>query len=1100
MRPSNWLDSFLEKRKIKKVDGISLYKYHVSKDEYISLCNILQKNMEDVNNTKSYSFRFWAACFCLFVSEWYRRDYNANWAWSGIEEKLRVSFTPNQHKELVCVGIEYWKRPLRTRGESNNDYLGSLFLEGGLPWPLVREGHHFGRIINKGIRDYSRIDNSISLYSILKENEYYLPLTFRNDDTRFLLEGIIEILLDFASLIPPESKQNPFEYLDVHKPTWRTEFPIPLDEENAETLVDQWLVSANRSQKNTNKSESFVKCDHFHIGSYTSLKISTKIIYPRKLNFSPLQKINSSRFEMQIFEGKRLIKHEGIVYGELLNDTVEITISNKSSSVQRIKYSENLSVRLFIYGQEVGRIVIPESSIHNNSIITFEEIEDKNRFVSDCSCMVKSAEAIICVPKETKVLSEKTKRIGIGPNCLRWIKINDDTQFERDGNTFSVKLNSEENNKIVLTGNEYEEDTIPSFCFRGFPRVNNISTRKGNIYPFFQSKKIDTFVSNHIIGSANYTIEDSQGVTIFRKRVGILPCDFKIIQYADNSDELSYTEIYGISQECDVEILENVFVPVFNWLEDRLQIKLKSQLKENIPGFFTISLKSKEIRKPVKISVPYPRVGVELLDTDNKLIEKEHLSIDELLGMQLKLISSDIDYHFHLELELFSNECKKPIVIIHRYKVNEKPLIINLYSLKPEIEQLISIVLDQDAYVKVRIYSKNARNIFNLNIRQYSGFIRLLDDKVLVLDSSNKKILDSAKPVIMRLNQPSSDGIPLNEILTQGVGTGTFSIRPYNNTAEPILILPQKESNINFRPKLFCATSFQQPEKKAKSLYEATVQFHPQENPTVIDDFIEEMKSFPGHKGWNYFKDILEKYIHISFSSFEVWNALVKNMEALATAIFRLDFDEDRCNRLSNEVSVIWECIPVDSWRNAYKNIKSWYAKSFNFSDVILNSVLGNRVGVMNSTLSTLQYINEYICNGTLEFKPEIFFQTVINDWYQQLMCNHHNLNDRWPTGLNDELELWSSNCKSFTYFEKQLLKSEYQISVCYLPLYMARVTLGYSSLENLSHSSLNQLKFQIKKISDYDNIWYKSAHAMMVYYLLQKKLEKGTLDNELLP
>lgn len=80
------------------------------------------------------------ACFCLFVSEQYRRNYNSSWSWSGAETELGISLTPQQHASLTNDGLAYWKRPIRFR-DSGRDWLGSLFTEGGLPGRWCKASH-----------------------------------------------------------------------------------------------------------------------------------------------------------------------------------------------------------------------------------------------------------------------------------------------------------------------------------------------------------------------------------------------------------------------------------------------------------------------------------------------------------------------------------------------------------------------------------------------------------------------------------------------------------------------------------------------------------------------------------------------------------------------------------------------------------------------------------------------------------------------------------------------------------------------------------------------------------------------------------------------
>lgn len=85
-----WLSNFLNRRGLRQPDSRPLYEYHATNDEYNNLTQLLravgqvQSNIDD----KGY-----AACFVLFCSEWYRRDYerHCGWMWDPIYRALGVS-------------------------------------------------------------------------------------------------------------------------------------------------------------------------------------------------------------------------------------------------------------------------------------------------------------------------------------------------------------------------------------------------------------------------------------------------------------------------------------------------------------------------------------------------------------------------------------------------------------------------------------------------------------------------------------------------------------------------------------------------------------------------------------------------------------------------------------------------------------------------------------------------------------------------------------------------------------------------------------------------------------------------------------------------
>src|SRR5690606_5774682 len=130
-----WLSELLFTRELfQGPTGLPLYSYQVTEEEYLSLCKLLKTN-------RAYAFNpihstYWAACFCLYVAETFRREYDASeggWKWDIFEKRISCEFSHIERGKLVEHGLErYWKRPIRQR-ERGRDLLGSLFAEGGLP-------------------------------------------------------------------------------------------------------------------------------------------------------------------------------------------------------------------------------------------------------------------------------------------------------------------------------------------------------------------------------------------------------------------------------------------------------------------------------------------------------------------------------------------------------------------------------------------------------------------------------------------------------------------------------------------------------------------------------------------------------------------------------------------------------------------------------------------------------------------------------------------------------------------------------------------------------------------------------------------------------
>ncbi|MCK5344714.1 MAG: hypothetical protein KAR20_14975, partial [Candidatus Heimdallarchaeota archaeon] len=108
--------------------------------------------------------------------------------------------------------------------------------------------------------------------------------------------------------------------------------------------------------------------------------------------------------------------------------------------------------------------------------------------------------------------------------------------------------------------------------------------------------------------------------------------------------------------------------------------------------------------------------------------------------------------------------------------------------------------------------------------------------------------------------------------------------------------------------------------------------------------------------------------------------------------------------------------------------------------------------------------------------------------WFGDLRIIHKD--EYWPTYLQYELTEWAQETK-ISSTEKNLPENKFHNSVVYLPFFMARVTIGQASLEDLEIPLAN-MKFYIQRLIDFDREWFVYSHSLLVYFLLQFSNKEG--------
>ena len=323
-----WISTFLKARDMDCPSGQPLYKYGVNETEFFCLVSAIKSSG---NQLHSPTFgKYWAAAFCIFVAEQYRRDYQKTWAWQGFDKIINTDLSPTDRATVVKKGLTFWKRNIQ-RHSFSADYLGTLFSEGGLPWALIQSDKHgFARAISGGIkRYYTTRSSSLSLNDIIREYEQYFPLTFRTEEKYQLLSSIVESLMYLAELIDLSSEKKPSEALNRHYPGWQSKFPLPITESNGIALVDKWLGDA--ANKRLERKQAIQQSQYFTC-SHNLIRIEPIEQYESQVVLAPShiillkQPTTGVRVDMLFIEGDKTLLRLGSTYGKLNKSQFELYV------------------------------------------------------------------------------------------------------------------------------------------------------------------------------------------------------------------------------------------------------------------------------------------------------------------------------------------------------------------------------------------------------------------------------------------------------------------------------------------------------------------------------------------------------------------------------------------------------------------------------------------------------------------------------------------------------------------------------------------------------------------------------------------------------
>lgn len=1083
-----WLSEFLLNRELfKGPHGKPLYSYQVSEEEYKSLLELLKEQLRRVDNPLHVMHL--GACFSLFVSEQYRRNYNSSWSWSGAETELGISLTPQQHAALTNEGLAYWKRPIRLR-DSGRDWLGSLFTEGGLPWPLVQsESHGFGRAVRRGIKHFYRTEgNRRTTADLMADFEEGLPAAFRNLETRRLLAGIVDQLMYLVEHYPLKDQQDPTTYLDQQAPDWTDAFPVPLDESNARTLLNDWLRDAG--QKRQERKEVLEKvraftCEHFLHGPLHQWSIRTDLILPPETTVAiDPTTLGSTRLELAYYEGGRLLARGAAVYGQLTADGIKIRFANPQVTLERRALDEPLSLRLLDNGRTVHCLFFDGSALdYREAPLVFENRSERWQLVATSSCSVASGLARIRIPQDFFITNEEA-----APNTLaqdmengRWLEIHSNLSLAKGADHYQIELNQAGNDdwKPTLTGVFALYESAPSIVFLGWPRLDlpeGYPHTRDELIEFVNGERLDR-QRNSSYGFARYTLRSRSGKTLLQRRFGVLPREF------------SFSLLPGLGQQPARLLPKGTHLLDLQVVSDSLAVEqsehalhLRHQ-EENPPTTFILEVG--QDLPPIQLRLPYPYQGARLLDQYGNPSRARELTLAELIGYRIALTSGLAQGQtFHMELELICTEQPHPKRAFS-IRVGTAPVMLNLFSYLSDMQNMLSAVDEQDAYIRLSLETEQP--LLKLDIRRYGGQLQWEGRYAFyICNTSNTAMLDGVQAEAMLLSDPKRTPLQLTEKTSETVGTGCFDIPQKMQLQGPWLIYPGEQSSVRFRPGLYI-TPGNILESEVCSLHRAAELFHPQHNPHVIEQQIALMAADFHHSGWQYLADLKQHYRHLSLSSFETWKTLSRNPEALSFAVFRLEMDESFCARIRDELAVIWEAVPLPLWVQAYQLFHD-SMRLTGLPEALITNLVTNRANVLRCIVSGFDYLGDYLSTGNRSSLTRLPPESVLPIWYQDLRRLHES-NQNWPTLLGSELSRWIER-QQLPPLVKALSLMEFTDAVAYLPIFMAFVTAGKARITDLPTTPA-YLKFAIRLVSDFDRQgWFIPTHALMVSYLLASQDE----------
>lgn len=1110
--PSEFLNIFLSARNLASPSGKPLYLYHITPAEFGEMKKVIGENFLDSTMHQEVNLA-WCAVFALFSSEWFRREYDNSWSWNPIFESLGLSSEDLSNKigNIIKKGlINYWSRPLFNFIESNhNSYLGSVFKEGGLPSKLLtQEGSDYQAVFKNIIKQYSYYKNfdDILRMQLIRNYVKPLPQVFSHEESICLIADMANQLIKLVDEFNLSDDNNPTQVLDRKYPQWRESFALPLEDETATQFLNQLLITSSQSQTINSNDIISLSCQHVYDSNlqtfYTELFIPSNL----ELTLDDIFDIRP-RVELSIFEQENEIALIGTALFQSrpkMGESSILSVQNYTKAVKRIDFSKELSLVVKIRDQVLHRYYLPQSAVEINQVPVGFTYSDNGiyRYQGQASFKTKESTIILSVPADYKFLDKDVIVDTLG-------KLNDNQMYQVKGtvcltdgdNHYKIQCSNFHgfSEAVELKGTIAPWDTTPSLAFIGLPKAKYIErglqSRNYELKIYVGKDLLEQLENTAKFGIKYLTIKNSENEVLLKRKVCIFPDNFNLKIAAGNSANIAVLKIFG--KQVDTRFtseFENLQYSCIKIEEEGLQGReytIKSS--EFPPASFNVSfMLSFFDESRVTINLPFPRLGAFFYDGKNKQINGlTKLTLNNLLGSTLYLYNNEGSAfnRFKLSFKLQIDGIKGMYAPEYHwsYVVNQEPVKIHMHNYRNELEELLSLPTNIDASVCIQVSGPSLPNNLTYQISHYKTVFSENDHGLFQLKGLSLAEQQSVNPAVMVLSQPEQHLMDLEPVLTEGVETGQYRL-PRLPASEPCLIIPKVNDEIQFRP-YFVGSKNSLDESYFHTLHGAIRAYHPTKNPLCIANYLTTMVENLDDSGWIYLENLYQNYQHLPLVTFHVWKEMANNSECLTIAIWRLEFDLEICKRFEREFGIVWELIPIKTWKNAIRK-NTQYLMDSNISEAMAVKQIKKHYRKFYFKTTEFSWLTpllsdqleEYYFSDNLSLVPKRTLKASIETWLQELI----RTDIEWPRYFENELRKWYDNfCKDNETFPiKPTINNPVQTCVITLPIYLARKNLG--KVENIFPSnSPNFSNFYIRKIIQADKRWFNSIFVTSLIYSL---------------
>ena len=973
---------------------------------------------------------------------------------------------------------------------------------------------NIGRVLGRVLRLAATSGGveAVDVQEWIRSLSTYLPNAYRQNEIFVLLAEVILSVLRLKQAANLTTAVGAVEALDRFDLQWRNSFPLPIEDAQAQGLIEQLIKDAADARLVRPATRITVerRLESIDEGGW---QVRADVDLPEYINAGDL----ASLFGVESSSMTRMLTLRFSRGGQSVELNLRKLAGQERYRINRLPLDCRDSAAI---AEHAMTLISPEGDIRHGAVARGEALNPDLPWVFEAganvgqglslvrqgSGSVTSLEAWICVPEQWTTLTDDGGQLeptGTMASLNRiLVKVKGSVLVEDpEGLQFRIRCGhaASTDEHLEWRGARIWETFIrPELAFRGIPKLYRISedglarTVEGSIswrLPGGQS----TLTPTGLMGPVE-AVWPAGGDMRWRSRLVLMPDQAELsIEPGDTPSQgrLRFSNWGLLGAQVRTADVASKVVHEGNDLVVQVEHACSRPTE-----WCDLELVWRGNPNIAQVRLPFPARGVRAFDaTGRQLSDEAVIAIGRVCGVRLVGFLGS-GYRAELRLRLHGGAGAAPAASNSRQiKPNqgENRLEVRLIDYEQDIQRMLGSADALDASVSIKLQIGNGHGA-TLRIARYACPLEKLADNSTVglqqADLAPLTIEDlEVIPVrALRLNAPGEEPLTLKPIRSENVPTGAWHFPADEVVPGPWLIYPGSESNIVFRPMLWPIPGESDGQS---SLNEALGIANEALRHDALDVLVAELADNYSLTDWQQVEQLAAQLGHLPLSTLDLWRRFARSSDGIVAMSVRIGaLQTGFVHRFSTELPFMWETVPLSSWVRGVQRLQDqcteWYGHES--SNTVFTAHLDRRlqdIASANPALRVLLEVARTLATGTptpdvtLARKSimDVFFKEQLFEGAESRLQNllRSNADSQWPGGLFSKVEpvrrgsIAQFLCPTSYGFHDEVIN---------MPIILAACSVMGESMDWAQEEASIRI---LRTIQSFDPEWFSEAYDLTV-------------------